>query len=146
MGLRLLLGAVTATRLLAVADAGRVEGAADDLVADPGQVLHPAAADEHDGVLLQVVADTGDVGRDLDAAGEPHTGDLAQGRVRLLRRGRVHAGAHATPLWRALQGRGLGLVLLLLAALADQLGDGGQRLPLNPTCGKNETAKWGETG
>src|SRR5438105_7442852 len=50
-------------RLLAVADAGGIEGAADDLVANAGEVADAAATDQHDGVLLEVVADTGDVGR-----------------------------------------------------------------------------------
>src|SRR5580765_4309402 len=51
-----LLRAVTAAGLLAVAHAGGVEGAADDLVANAGKVLHAAAAHEHDRVLLEVVA------------------------------------------------------------------------------------------
>src|SRR4051812_40027546 len=101
----LLLGAVAATGLLAVADPGRIEGAADDLVADAGKVLHAATAHEHDGVLLQVVALAGDVGRDLHTAGQPHTGDLPERRVRLLGRVRVDAGAHPTALRSALQRR-----------------------------------------
>src|SRR5690606_18752022 len=58
-GKRLLLrtlGAVLGTALLAVVDAGAVEGAADGVVAHAGQVLHAAAADQHHRVLLQVVA------------------------------------------------------------------------------------------
>src|SRR5439155_14335189 len=46
--LALPLRAVAAARLLAVDDAGRVERAADDLVPDPREVSHPAAAHEHD--------------------------------------------------------------------------------------------------
>ena len=42
-------------------------------------------------------------------AGQPDTGDLAQRRVRLLRRGGVHARAHAAPLRAALERRRLGL-------------------------------------
>src|SRR5437773_9616008 len=98
MALALLLGAVATTGLLAVAHARRVERAPDDLVADAGQVLHPAAADEDDRVLLQVVPDTGDIGRDLGAAREADPGHLPQRGVRLLLRGRVHAGAHAPAL------------------------------------------------
>src|SRR5687767_10388234 len=97
-----LLGAVAATGLLAVAHAGGVEGAADDLVADAGEVLHTTATHEHDRVLLEVVALTGDVGGDLHARGEADAGDLAERGVRLLRRGRVDAGAHPTALGRAL--------------------------------------------
>src|ERR671913_1935703 len=129
----LLLRAVTAAGLLAVLHALGVERAADDLVADAGQVLHPAAADEHDRVLLEVVADARDVGGDLDAAGQPDPADLAQGRVGLLGRGRVDARADPPPLGRALQRRGLGLLDLALAALTDQLGDRWQS-PLLADC------------
>src|ERR671913_1083691 len=121
----LLLRAVAAARLLAVGDAARVERAAHDLVADTGKVLHPAAAHEHDRVLLEVVADTRDVSGDLDAARQAHAGDLAEGGVRLLRGGRVDARADAASLGRALEGRRLGLRRLVLPALADQLVDGG---------------------
>src|SRR3954466_11051065 len=130
----LLLRAVTAAGLLAVLHALGVERAADDLVADTGEVLHPAAADEHDGVLLEVVADARDVRRDLDAAAQAHAGDLAEGGVRLLRGGRVDAGAHTAPLGRSLQGRRLVLRHLVLAALADQLVDRGH-LEWFPFCG-----------
>src|SRR5512132_756416 len=126
----LALGAVARAGLPAVADALGVEGAADHLVADAGQVLHPAAADEHDGVLLEVVADARDVRGDLDAAGQPDAADLAQGRVGLLGRGRVDACADPPPLRRTLERRGLGLLDLVLAALADQLGDRWQSLLL----------------
>src|SRR3712207_1023918 len=103
MSALLLLRAVPAASLLAVADTLGVERAADDLVAHAGEVLHTTAAHEHHRVLLQVVADARDVGRHLDATGEADASDLAQRRVRLLRRRRVHAGAHTTTLRGALQ-------------------------------------------
>src|SRR4051795_10793480 len=121
----LLLGAVTAAGLLAVLDALGVERPADDLVADTGEVLHPAAADEDDRVLLEVVAHARDVRRHLDAARQAHAGDLAEGGVRLLRGGGVNARADAATLGTALEGGRLGLRRLVLAALADQLLDGG---------------------
>ena len=49
-------------------------------------------------MLLEVVSLSGDVGGDLDRSGDAHARDLAQRGVRLLRCGRVHAGAHAAPL------------------------------------------------
>src|SRR3712207_8562335 len=70
MGSALLLGAVPATGLLAVADAGGVERPADDLVAHARQVLDAATAHEHDGVLLEVVALARDVGGDLHGPGD----------------------------------------------------------------------------
>src|SRR5689334_4236976 len=55
------LGAVLGTALLAVLDTLRVEHAAKDVVANARKVAHTAAADQHDAVLLEVVALTGDV-------------------------------------------------------------------------------------
>src|SRR5919107_6041109 len=124
-----LLGAVAATGLLAVADAGGVEGAPDDLVADAREVLHPAAAHEDHRVLLEVVPLAGDVGGDLHAARQPDPGHLAEGGVRLLGGVGVHASAHAPALGGALQSGGLALVGLVLAALADELLDGGHGAP-----------------
>src|SRR3954470_5313162 len=130
IGCLLLLHAVLRAGLLAVADAGGVERPADDLVAHARQVLDPAAADQHDRVLLQVVPLAGDVGRDLDAARDADAGDLAQRRVRLLGRRRVHARAHPAPLRRGdlllaalagLQARRGQLLGLRMATLADQL-------------------------
>src|SRR4051794_12670964 len=130
----LLLHAVLRAGLLAVADAGGVERPAHDLVAHARQVLDAAAAHEHDRVLLQVVALAGDVGRDLDAAGDPDTRDLAQRGVRLLRSRRVHTRAHTT----ALRGGHL-----LLAALAGLQARRGQLLGLRCTSLADELARGG---
>jgi hypothetical protein len=75
--------------LFAVLHALRVERAADDVVADARQIFHAAAADEHHRVLLQVVADAGDVGRDFDAVGQPYARYFAQRGVRFFRRDRL---------------------------------------------------------
>src|SRR6185503_8546407 len=83
-GLLRTLRAVLRTRLLAILDALQVEGAADDVVAHTRQILHAAAAHEHDAVLLQVVAFTADVRDDLETVGQAHLGDLAKRGVRLL--------------------------------------------------------------
>src|SRR3954454_4399516 len=112
----LLLDAVLGTGLLAVADAGGVERPADDLVAHARKVLDAATAHEHDGVLLQVVPLAGDVGGDLDRAGDADAGDLAKRGVRLLGRGRVDARADAAAL------RGGDLLLVALPGL--QAGSG----------------------
>src|SRR5437762_11253901 len=128
MSALLLLRAVPASGLLAVAHPLGVQGATDDLVADSGQVPDPAAPHQHDGMLLQVVADTGDVGGDLDVAGQPDPGDLAERGVRLAGRGGVDAGADAAALRARLERRGLTLAGLVLPALADQLLDRGHRV------------------
>src|SRR5215472_11595238 len=128
MSALLLLRAVAAACLLAVAHALGVERAADDLVPNAGQVPHSATAHQHDGVLLQVVPNPGDVGGDLDLAGEPDPRHLAQGGVRLLGRGRVDARANPAALGAALERRRGGLGYLVLAALPDQLLDRGHRV------------------
>src|ERR1022692_1556275 len=136
MSALLLLRAVTAAGLLAVAHALGVQGAADDLVAHAGKIPHPPAADQHDGVLLEVVAHTGDVGGHLDVAGEPDPRHLAERRVRLLGRGGVDARAHPTALRAPLERRGLILGYLVLAALPDQLLDRGHRVSVFVSAGR----------
>src|SRR3984957_6509573 len=128
MSALLLLRAVAAPGLLTVADPLGVEGASDDLVTHARQVADPAASHQHDGVLLEVVADPGDVGGDFDLARQPAPGHLAQRGVGLLRRGRVDTRADAPALGAAFQGRGSGLSHLVLAALTDQLLDRGHRV------------------
>src|SRR5260370_25158846 len=128
MSALLLLRAVTTARLLAVADALGVERTPDDLVTYSGEVPHPAATDKHDGVLLQIVADARNVGGDLDLAGQPDAGDLAQRGIGLLRGGRVDARADPPALRAALERRGVVLGYLVLAALPDQLLDRGHRV------------------
>src|SRR6266545_3782529 len=124
------LGAVLGPGLAPVADARRVEGGADDLVADAREVLHPAAADQHDRVLLQVVPDAGDVGGDLGPGGQAYSGDLAQRGVGLLRGGRVDARADAPPLRRAPKRGALGLRPRRGATLPDELLDGWHACPV----------------
>lgn len=95
------------------------------MVPNAGKIAHAAAADEHDRVLLQVVAFTRNVRNDFAAVGQADLGDLAKRRVRLLRGGGVNAGANAALLRVLLHRRDLGLGLLRFAALADQLIDCG---------------------
>src|SRR5262249_30787994 len=122
-------GAVFRSTLHSSLDTDRVERAADHVIADTRQILDAAAANEHQRVLLQVVADAGDVGRHLDAVGQPHARDLAERRVRLLRRLGEDADAH-TPLLRAvLERRALRLAHDLLAARANELTDGRHTTP-----------------
>src|SRR5438552_1481588 len=137
------LGAVLGAALPPVANAGRVEGAAHDVVLHRGQVLDPAATHQDHGVLLQVVTDAGNVGGHLHLVRQAHARDLAKRRVRLLRGAGHHLKADTATLWGAtplgsgllqgVEGPAQGGSLYLLdgrrAALADQLADRGQREP-----------------
>jgi hypothetical protein len=98
------------------------------------KVLNTAAADQNNGVLLQVVANTGDVSGNFHTIGQTHTSDLTQCRVRLLGGSGTNGSANATLLGgrqagslvlqgvqTSLQSRCGGLVGGLLTAAADQL-------------------------
>ena len=89
------------------------------MIANTRQVFDAPPANQNDGVLLQVVPDARNVGRDLDAVCQPHARDFAQRRVRFLRRLGIDTRAHAAFLRRALQRRAGRLVLDPLAALAN---------------------------
>src|SRR6266478_534421 len=115
------LGAVFRAALAAVLDALGVMGAADDVIAHAGQVLDPAAADQHHRVLLQIVALAGDIAGHLEAVGEADARDLAQRGIRLFRRRRVDARADPAFLRALLHRRNLVPRQLRLAWLVDQL-------------------------
>src|SRR5258707_12609689 len=99
------LCAVLRAALLAVFNASGVERAAHNVIANTREILHTAAAHQHDRVLLQVVADTWDVRGDLDCIRQADASHLAQRGVRFLRRLRVYADAYAA-LFRAAHQRG----------------------------------------
>src|SRR3569623_3827065 len=90
------LGAVLGARLPAILDTLRVEHAAKNVVANARKVAHTAAADQHDAVLLEVVALAGDVADHFALVGQANLGHLAQSRDRLLRGRRIDAGAADT--------------------------------------------------
>src|SRR5271163_3045023 len=122
--LNLLLGflrPVFRAALAPLLHAYRIERAANDVIANARQVTHAAAANQHDRMLLQVVADARDVGIHLDPVGQPHARDLAQSRVGLLGRGRLHLRAYAALLRRAFERARLHLEAFLHARLPDQL-------------------------
>src|SRR5207237_7502920 len=89
------LGSVFGSALVAAIDARCVERAAHDVVAHTGQILHTSTANEHNRVLLEVMALARDVGGDLEAIGEAHTRNFAQVRVGLLWGGGVYGSADA---------------------------------------------------
>src|SRR5690606_37667045 len=134
------LGSVLGPRLLAVFNTASIEGTTNDVIANAREILHPAAADQHDGVLLKIVTLTWNVRRHFDAIRKANAGNLAQCRVGHLRRHGLDLRAHTallrgvvsatevaristqrvvgeTQRWR------LGLLLDALAALASQLID-----------------------
>src|SRR2546428_3622322 len=100
------LRAVQRATALAVLHPGRVERAADDVVLHRRKVGDRAALHQDDRVLLKVVSDARDIRRHFHAVRETDTGDLAEGRVRLLRGHRADDRADTTLLRRALRKNG----------------------------------------
>src|SRR3954469_4481755 len=140
------LGAVFGAALPPVLDALRVVRAPDDVIAHAGQVLDAAAADQHDRVLLQMVALAGDVAGHLEPVGQPHARHLAQRRVRLLRSRRIDARADAPLLRALLHRRNLVARRYRLTRIIDQLVDRRHSSPIqngtNPkSMGRNPGAK-----
>jgi hypothetical protein len=56
------------------------------VVTDTWKVLHPSAANEDDGVFLEVVAFTADVGDDFESVGKANLSHFTESRVWLLGR------------------------------------------------------------
>src|ERR1700691_2299012 len=120
------LGAILRTALFAVGHADAIKRAADYVIANPWKILHTAAADEHDRVLVQVVADSWDIGGDFNPVGQTDTGYLAQRGAGLLRT----LSANAAPLGRPLQYERGSLVARRNAAFSHELTECRQTLLL----------------
>src|SRR5262245_40848556 len=90
-----LLRPVLAAAALPSIDAQGIQRASDDVITDARQVAHTSAANQHDAVFLEVVFFARDVSSDFLAIAQPHAGDLAKGRVRLLRGHRLDLQANA---------------------------------------------------
>ena len=94
------------------------------MIANAGEILHAAPADEHNRVLLQVMTLVRDVRDDFIAVGEANLRDLTNGGVRLLRRASHDLNTHSAAEGIPIQCRGFRLGGHLAAALAHELVDG----------------------
>jgi len=115
------LGSVLRSSLLPIGDAYRIERSPDHVIAHTGQIFHAATADQHNRVLLQIVANPRNVGRHLDTIRQPHTRHFTQRGVRFLGSLRVHARTYASLLRTSLQRRAGRLIPRPLAASFHQL-------------------------
>src|SRR6185503_4157915 len=115
--------AVLRTSLLSISHADRVQRSANHVISHAGQILDAAATDQNDRVLLQIVANARNVGRNFNSIGQTDTSNLAQRRIRFLRRLRVDACTDASFLRRTLERRAGRFVLDLLATFANKLID-----------------------
>jgi hypothetical protein len=70
--------------LAALIDTEGIERTTDDVITNTWKVFHPPAANENDGVLLEVVAFSADVGDDFESVGKADLGHFTKRGVRLL--------------------------------------------------------------
>ena len=115
------LCAIFRATLFAIRHANRIQRSANDVIANTGQVFNATTSNKDNRVFLQVVTDSGDVGRNLNPIGQSHTSHLAQCRIRFLWSLRIDTCANATLLGRTLERRASRFVLDLLAAFANKL-------------------------
>src|SRR5262245_13884026 len=78
------LRAVLGAALLTIRHSSGIERSTNNVISNARQILYTTAADQDDGVFLQIVADTGDVRCYFDPIGQTHTCNFAKGRIRLL--------------------------------------------------------------
>ncbi len=108
-----------------------IQGSSNYVVTNARQILHTAATNQHDGVLLKVVANSRYVGCHLYAVGQTHSRNLPQRRIWLFWRLRIDTRANSAFLGRTLQSRTGRFVFHLLTALANQLIYRRHCFPLN---------------
>lgn len=77
-------GSVLRAALFSVLNAHRIQGATDDVIPYSGQILHPSTSNEDNGVFLEVMTNTWDVGSHFDAVSQANTGNFSKSGVRFL--------------------------------------------------------------
>lgn len=100
-----------------------IERSANRVIANTRKVFNPATADQYDRVLLKVMADAWDIGRNFETVREANAANLTESGVRLLRSRGVNAGTNTASLRAALKRGRLRLPSFVVAALTDQLVD-----------------------
>src|SRR5450830_398509 len=125
------LGTVLRASLLTILDALGIQSTANHVVTHTRQILHTAAANQHDAMLLQVVAFTTDVRNHFETVGQTHFCNLTQSGVWLFRSRCVNAGANTTLLRAVFQRRRFALHGQRDTWIANQLIDGWHRYKSN---------------
>src|SRR4051812_12861694 len=103
------------------------------MVTNTRQIFHTTAANQHDRVLLEVVANTRDIGGHFYSIGEAHTSHLPESRIRLLRRSGVNTSANTAALRTGLQRWACSLVSGRPSPLTNKLIKGRHKCPLLET-------------
>ncbi len=95
---------VLGSPLLPVLHSIGVLGTSNCVVPHARKVFNTTASYEDDGVLLEIMTDTGDIGGDFISIGKTHPCDFSQRGVRLLGRGRIDSDTDSSSLRAVGQG------------------------------------------
>lgn len=90
-----LLGAIFRPRSLSSGDTGEILCTSNQMIADTRAILYTSSPDQDDGMLLEIVTFTGNVGGYGAAIGELDTGDFTDSRVGFLWLGGEDLAANA---------------------------------------------------
>ena len=118
------LCSILGSALLTICNSDGVQRTSHDVITHTGEILHSSTADEHDGVLLQVVPNTRNIGGDFHSVRKPDPCNLPEGGVRLLRRRGINPDTNASLLRAALKGGTLGLYSSKGSAFSHKLTNG----------------------
>jgi hypothetical protein len=91
------------------------------MVTNTGEILHPAAPNQHHRMFLKVVPDAGNISGYLGPMGKPHPGNLSEGRIRLFGGNRHNTGTYPPFLGTGLKCRRLRFGSNLLSPETNQL-------------------------
>ena len=72
------LGTIFGAGILAILNPDGIQSSPHHMVANPREVLDTPTADQNDGVFLQVVSDSRNVGSNLDSVRQADTGNFAK--------------------------------------------------------------------
>src|SRR5699024_10256930 len=98
-------GSILGSALCAIVYPGGIQRTADNVVAHTRQVFHSSAANQNNGVLLKVMALSGNICIDFLAVRQTHPCDLPHSRIRFFRSGGIHTRTDPASLRTGIQSR-----------------------------------------
>lgn len=104
-----------------ILDADCIECATDDMVSNSWQVFHPSPPNEDDGVFLEVMPDSRNIGSHFDPIGQSHTGNFSKGRIGFLGSVGIDSNTDASFLGRPYKSRSRSLAFCLTSSNSNQL-------------------------
>ena len=109
------------TTLLPVRNPCSIKGPANNMISDTGKIFNTPSPNQHNRMLLEIMANSRNISRYLEPVRHPDTSDLSQGRVRFFRGSRIHPDTHTPPLRAASQCGAFAFFLQLFSTTPNKL-------------------------